>query len=71
MSGCGLWTDERLCHVAHVGMSGSEPKVNSYLEFADEVLPRIAASGYNTVQLMAARARRFTQHVIALNLRLD
>ena len=25
----------------HVGMSSQEPKVNSYLEFRDEVLPRI------------------------------
>lgn len=38
---------------AHVGMSGSEPKVNSYREFADDVLPRVKTSGYNTVQLMA------------------
>ena len=38
---------------AHVGMSSNDPKVNSYREFADDVLPRIAAGGYNTVQLMA------------------
>ncbi|MCL7044445.1 hypothetical protein MKW94_020451 [Papaver nudicaule] len=38
---------------AHVGMSSSEPRVNSYREFADEVLPRIQANNYNTVQLMA------------------
>ncbi|CAM8972255.1 unnamed protein product [Rhodiola kirilowii] len=38
---------------AHVGMSSSEPRVNSYREFADEVLPRIRANHYNTVQLMA------------------
>ncbi|PKI55117.1 hypothetical protein CRG98_024408 [Punica granatum] len=38
---------------AHVGMSSSEPKVNSYREFADDVLPRIRANNYNTVQLMA------------------
>ncbi|KAJ8762114.1 hypothetical protein K2173_007264 [Erythroxylum novogranatense] len=38
---------------AHVGMSGSEPRVNSYREFADNVLPRIQANNYNTVQLMA------------------
>ena len=25
----------------HVGMSSQEPKVNSYLEFKEEVLPRI------------------------------
>jgi 1,4-alpha-glucan branching enzyme len=38
---------------AHVGMSSSEPRVNSYREFADEVLPRIKENNYNTVQLMA------------------
>ncbi|KAL5706187.1 1,4-alpha-glucan branching enzyme [Ranunculus cassubicifolius] len=38
---------------AHVGMSSSEPRVNSYREFADNVLPRIQANNYNTVQLMA------------------
>lgn len=38
---------------AHVGMSSSEPRINSYREFADEILPRIQANNYNTVQLMA------------------
>eukprot|EP00434_Breviolum_minutum_P036958 symbB.v1.2.032757.t1/scaffold3972.1/size47140/1 len=38
---------------AHVGMSSIEPKCNSYLEFAKEVLPRIKESGYNCIQLMA------------------
>ncbi|XP_068646591.1 1,4-alpha-glucan-branching enzyme 1, chloroplastic/amyloplastic-like [Aristolochia californica] len=38
---------------AHVGMSSSEPCINSYREFADSVLPRIKANNYNTVQLMA------------------
>eukprot|EP00899_Mesostigma_viride_P000843 jgi/Mesvir1/1075/Mv17590-RA.1 len=38
---------------AHVGMSSSEPKVNTYRDFADNVLPRIARAGYNCVQLMA------------------
>ena len=34
-------------------MSGSEPRVSSYREFADDVLPRIKKNNYNTVQLMA------------------
>lgn len=34
-------------------MSSSEPRVNSYREFADDVLPRIKSNNYNTVQLMA------------------
>ncbi|PQM36693.1 1 4-alpha-glucan-branching enzyme 1 chloroplastic/amyloplastic isoform X2 [Prunus yedoensis var. nudiflora] len=38
---------------AHVGMSSSEPRISSYREFADDVLPRIRANNYNTVQLMA------------------
>src|SRR4051812_9893393 len=38
---------------AHVGMSSSEPRINSYRDFADNVLPRIKANNYNTVQLMA------------------
>ncbi|KAK3285361.1 1,4-alpha-glucan-branching enzyme [Cymbomonas tetramitiformis] len=38
---------------AHVGMSSTEAKVNSYAEFTRDVLPRIKAAGYNCVQLMA------------------
>ncbi|KAL5557734.1 hypothetical protein UlMin_033945 [Ulmus minor] len=38
---------------AHVGMSSTEPRINSYREFADNVLPRIRENNYNTVQLMA------------------
>ncbi|XP_014752291.1 1,4-alpha-glucan-branching enzyme, chloroplastic/amyloplastic isoform X2 [Brachypodium distachyon] len=38
---------------AHVGMSGEKPEVSTYREFADNVLPRIRANNYNTVQLMA------------------
>lgn len=38
---------------AHVGMSGPEPRVATYLEFAENVLPRIKANNYNTIQLMA------------------
>lgn len=40
---------------AHVGMSGEEARIHSYREFADAILPRIAAAGYNTVQLMAVQ----------------
>ena len=38
---------------AHVGMSSEEGKVSSYLEFKDQVLPRIKAGGYTAIQLMA------------------
>ena len=42
-----------LIYEAHVGMASEEEKVASYTEFRDEMLPRIKAAGYNTVQLMA------------------
>jgi len=38
---------------AHVGISSSEPKVATYKEFTQNILPRIRALGYNTIQLMA------------------
>ncbi len=38
---------------AHVGMAGEDERVHTYREFADNVLPRVAALGYNVVQLMA------------------
>ena len=38
---------------AHVGMATEEYRPGSYREFADNVLPRVKALGYNTVQLMA------------------
>ena len=38
---------------AHVGMATEEYRVGTYSEFAAKVLPRIAAAGYNAVQLMA------------------
>jgi 1,4-alpha-glucan branching enzyme len=38
---------------SHVGICTPEPKISSYLEFADTVIPRIAKLGYNTIQLMA------------------
>ena len=44
-----------LIYESHVGMAGEEPRVHNYREFAEQVLPRIAAGGYNTVQLMAVQ----------------
>ena len=37
----------------HVGMSSEEGKVNSYRDFANNVIPRIKRNGYNVIQLMA------------------
>ena len=42
-----------LIYEAHVGMSGEEPRLHTYREFATDVLPRIAELGYNSIQLMA------------------
>ena len=56
------WTDEwfsslsnppPIIYEAHVGMAVEEERVGTYREFAENVLPRIKADGYNTVQLMA------------------
>ncbi|MBQ7982599.1 MAG: alpha amylase C-terminal domain-containing protein, partial [Clostridia bacterium] len=38
---------------AHVGMAQERAGVGTYMEFADSTLDWIAASGYNTIQLMA------------------
>nr|BAF98234.1 starch branching enzyme II [Parachlorella kessleri] len=43
----------------HVGMSSQEPKVNSYLEFKEEVLPRIRSLGYNAIQIMAIQEHAY------------
>mmetsp|Transcript_36616 Transcript_36616/g.6546 ORF Transcript_36616/g.6546 Transcript_36616/m.6546 type:complete len:116 (-) Transcript_36616:1348-1695(-) len=34
-------------------MSSEDGKVNSYRDFADNVIPKIAETGYNAIQLMA------------------
>ncbi len=44
-----------LIYESHVGMAGEDPRVHTYREFADSVLPRVAKGGYNTVQLMAVQ----------------
>lgn len=42
-----------LIYEAHVGMSSEKEEVSNFNVFADKILPRIAKSGYNTIQLMA------------------
>jgi len=44
-----------IIYECHVGMAGEEPRVHTYREFADQVLPRIADGGYNTLQIMAVQ----------------
>ncbi|XP_038996187.1 1,4-alpha-glucan-branching enzyme 3, chloroplastic/amyloplastic [Hibiscus syriacus] len=36
----------------HVGISGSEPKISSFNDFTEEVLPHIKRAGYNAIQLI-------------------
>ena len=46
-------TDPLMIYECHVGMSQQEEKVGSYNEFRENVLPRVAADGYNCIQIMA------------------
>ncbi len=45
--------DAALIYEAHVGMATEEPRVGTFNEFRENVLPRVAKAGYNTIQLMA------------------
>ena len=45
--------DAELIYEAHIGMAQCEGKVGTFAEFTENILPRIAAGNYNTVQLMA------------------
>ncbi|ESW34860.1 hypothetical protein PHAVU_001G187600 [Phaseolus vulgaris] len=44
---------------SHVGMSSPEPKINTYANFRDDVLPRIKKLGYNAVQIMAIQEHSY------------
>lgn len=41
-----------LIYEVHIGMSSAEPKISSYVEFEETILPRIKSLGFNTIQLM-------------------
>ncbi|MBR6407734.1 MAG: alpha amylase C-terminal domain-containing protein [Clostridia bacterium] len=41
-----------LIYETHVGMAQEKEGIGTYIEFADNILPRIKADGYNTVQIM-------------------
>ena len=45
--------DAPVIYEAHVGMAQEKEVIGTYREFEENVLPRIKADGYNTVQLMA------------------
>ncbi len=54
------WTDDGFVpektpfiYECHIGMAGEEGRISTYGEFTDNILPRIKAAGYNTVQIMA------------------
>lgn len=42
-----------LIYEAHIGMSGEEEGVSTYIYFREKMLPYISRMGYNTIQLMA------------------
>lgn len=42
-----------LIYECHIGMAQQREGVGSYVEFRDNILPRIAADGYNAIQIMA------------------
>ncbi len=44
-----------LIYEAHVGMGQEAERVGTYVEFRENVLPRIAHGGYNVIQLMAVQ----------------
>ena len=51
------WPEPRANHAfliyeVHIGMAGPEPRVHTYNEFTENVLPLIKEKGYNVVQLM-------------------
>ncbi|MBR5776756.1 MAG: alpha amylase C-terminal domain-containing protein, partial [Bacteroidaceae bacterium] len=46
-------TNPLFIYECHVGMGQDAEKVGTYVEFRDNVLPRIAKSGYNCIQIMA------------------
>lgn len=54
------WTDQGFApektpfiYECHVGMAQEKGAVGSYKEFTENILPRIKALGYNTIQIMA------------------
>lgn len=46
-------TKPLLIYECHIGMAQEEEKVGTYEEFRTKTLPRIAADGYNAIQIMA------------------
>jgi len=54
------WTDEGFApsktpfiYECHIGMAEEKGAVGTYREFTENILPRVKAAGYNTIQIMA------------------
>lgn len=45
--------DMPLIYECHIGMAQEKEGVGTYVEFAENILPRIKSLGYNTIQIMA------------------
>ena len=46
-------TDPLLIYECHIGMAQDAEKVGTYIEFKNNILPRIKKDGYNAIQVMA------------------
>ena len=46
-------TNPLLIYECHIGMAQDKEGIGTYTEFRDNILPRIAADGYNCIQIMA------------------
>ena len=46
-------TNPLLIYECHIGMAQDKEGIGTYAEFRDNILPRIAADGYNCIQIMA------------------
>ena len=54
------WTDQNFkpqkdlfIYECHIGMAQEEPRIGTYDEFREKILPKIKNLGYNTIQIMA------------------
>ena len=46
-------TNPLLIYECHIGMAQDKEGIGTYTEFRDNILPRVAADGYNCIQIMA------------------
>ena len=49
----------QLIYESHVGMAQEEPRIGTFDEYRERLLPYLARSGYNTVQLMAVMSHPY------------